>query len=151
MRYAVPPQLAVFAVFAVFGGFTAAHAASPNMRDGMWEITTKMEMAGNKGAQMPQQTVKHCMTKQDVADPRRATPGAGDPGRCKMTDYKMQGNTASWKLACTGDGSGTGSGTVTFSGDSYSGSQTMYMKRGGQVMTMKMDYSGRRVGDCPKK
>lgn len=127
----------------------AAHAASPNMRDGLWEITTKMEMTGQKGVQIPQQTVKHCMTKKDVEDPKRTTPGAGDQSRCKMTDHKLQGNTATWQIACQ-DGT-TGTGTVTYSGDSYSGNQTMAMKRGGQVMNMKMEYSGRRVGDCPKK
>lgn len=128
-----------------------ALAASPNMRDGMWEITTKMEMTGQKSIQMPQQTVKHCMTKKDVADPKRTTPSAGDASRCKMTDYKLQGNSATWKMACEGEGAMTGTGSVTYSGTSYQGSQTMSIKRGGQVMNMKMDYSGRRIGDCPAK
>ena len=35
----------------------AAHAAAPNMREGMWEITMKMEMAGMPGG-MPPQVVK---------------------------------------------------------------------------------------------
>ena len=130
----------------------AAHAAVPNLREGMWEITTKMQMTGQSGVQMPQQTVRHCMTKMDVANPRQVTPSAGLPdSRCKMTDYKLQGNTATWRMACAGDGAMTGSGTVTFRGDSYSGSQTMDMKRSGHVMNMKMEYSGRRTGDCPKK
>jgi hypothetical protein len=125
-----------------------AHAASPNMRDGMWEITTKMEMTGRSDVATPQQTVRHCLTKQDVADPRRSTPSADS--RCKMTDYKLAGNTATWKMACEGQGAMTGAGTITYSGDSYSGNQTMAMKQGSQVMNMKMNYSGRRVGDCPK-
>ena len=129
-----------------------AHAATPNMKDGMWEITTKMEMTGKSDVAMPQQTVRHCLTKSDVEDPRRTTPGAADQGsRCKMTDYKLQGNTATWNMACEGEGAMTGTGTVTYSGDSYSGNQTMTMKHGGQAMNMKMNYSGRRVGDCPKK
>lgn len=128
-----------------------AHAASPNMREGMWEITTKMEMTGQKGAQMPQQTVRHCLTRKDVEDPRRTTPAAEAGSRCKMTDYKLQGNTANWKMVCEGEGSMTGTGTVTYGGDSYSGSQVMVMKRQGHVMNMKMEYSGRRTGDCPKK
>lgn len=118
----------------------------------MWEITTKMEMTGKSDAVTPQQTVRQCLTKRDVEDPRRTTPSAGDHGsRCKMTDYKLQGNTATWKMACEGQGAMTGTGTVTYSGDSYSGSQTMAMKGGGQTMNMKMNYSGRRVGDCPKQ
>jgi len=126
-----------------------AHAATLNMKDGLWEITTKMEMAGKPGGAMPQQIVRQCITKKDVDDPRRTTP-SGD-SRCKMTDYKLQGNTATWKMACEGQGGMTGTGTVNYSGDSYRGNQTMAMKRGSQVMNMKMDFSGRRVGDCPKQ
>lgn len=125
-----------------------ACAAGPNMKDGMWEITSKMEMPGRTDVAMPQQTVKHCLTKKDVEDPKRMTPSAGDQNRCKMTDYKLQGNTASWKVACEGQGSGAG--TVTYNGDSYTGSQTMAINAGGQAMNMKMNFTGRRVGDCPK-
>jgi hypothetical protein len=146
MRYAAIPLLATAL------NLGPAHAAAPNMREGMWEITTKMEMTGKSGVEMPQQMVRHCLTRKDVEDPRRTTPSAAGQGsRCKMTDYKLQGNTATWKMACEGEGAMTGTGTVTYSGDSYSGNQTMAMKRSGQVMNMKMDYSGRRVGDCPKQ
>lgn len=141
MRSATIPLLAALLIAC------PAYAAT-NMRDGMWEITTKMEMTGRSDVAMPQQTARHCLTKKDVEDPRRTTPSADS--RCKMTDYKLQGNTATWKMACQGKGAMTGSGTVTYNGDSYSGNQTMAMKQGSEVMNMKMSYSGRRVGDCPK-
>jgi len=130
----------------------SAHAASPNMREGLWEITTRMEMSGSSGVAMPAQTVRHCVTKNDIENPQGTPPGgAGRDGRCKMTDYKLQGNTATWKMACEGQGAMTGTGTMTYSGNSYSGSQTMAMNQGGQAINMKMNYSGQRVGDCPKK
>ena len=143
MRSAAIPLLAAALILG------PAHAAAPNMKDGLWEITTKMEMAGKSGGAMPQQVVRQCVTKKDLDDPRRTTP-SGD-SRCKMTDYKLQGNTASWKMACEGQGGMTGTGTITYSGDSYSGNQAMTMKSSGQVMNMKMSFSGRRVGDCPKE
>jgi hypothetical protein len=140
---------ATLALFASALISAQVHAAAPNMLEGMWEITTKMEMPGKSGTAMPQQTVKHCMTQKDIEDPRRTTPSAGErDSRCKMTDYKLQGNTASWKMTCDGM---DGAGTVTYSGDSYSGNQTMAMKRGKEVMHMKMAYAGKRVGDCPKQ
>jgi hypothetical protein len=126
-----------------------AHAAAPNMREGMWEITTKMEMPGKSDVAMPQQIVRHCVTRKDLDDPRRTTPAADS--RCKMADYKLQGNTATWKMACEGQAGMTGTGTITYGGDSYSGNQTMAMKQSGQVMNLKMNFSGRRVGDCPKQ
>ena len=143
MRSATLPILAIALIFG------PAHAAAPNMRDGLWEVTTKMEMGGKSDAAMPQQTVKHCVTKKDLEDPKRTMPGGNDQSRCKMTDYKMQGNTATWSIACQGQGSGTGS--ITYGGDSYTGSQTMSMNAGGQAMNMKMNFSGKRVGDCPKQ
>lgn len=142
MRPATIPLLAAALIIG------PAHAAAPNMKDGMWEITSKMEMPGSNVA-MPQQTVRHCMTKKDVEDPKRTTPSAGEQSRCKMTDYKLQGNTATWKVAC--EGQGTGTGTITYSGDSYTGNQTMSMNAGGRPMNMKMNFSGRRVGECTKQ
>ena len=143
MRSAAIP---LFAAALILG---PAHAATLNMKDGLWEITTKMEMTGKSDVAMPQQIVRQCITKKDLNDPRRTTPSADS--RCKMTDYKLQGNTATWKMACEGQGGMTGTGSVNYSGDSYRGNQTMAMKRSSQVMNMKMDFSGRRVGDCPKQ
>ena len=56
----------------------AVHAAAPNMREGMWEITMKMEMAGMPGG-MPPQVMKQCMTKKDVENPQRLAQGGPTP------------------------------------------------------------------------
>jgi hypothetical protein len=126
-----------------------ALAASPNMKEGMWEISSKMEMAGRPEVAMPQQVVRHCVTKRDIADPRRMIPAADT--HCKVVDYKLEGSTATWKTACEGQGSMTGAGSITYSGDSYTGTQTVSMNAGGQAMTMTMNSTGHRVGDCPKQ
>ena len=67
-----------------------------------------------------------------------------------MTDYRMQGNGATWNMACKGEEAMTGSGSITYSGTSYSGTNKMTMKRGGQAQSMTMHYSGRRLGECKK-
>lgn len=145
MRYATTCFLAAVALS---GG---AHAAAPNMKDGLWEITMKMEMPGMPAGMKPQ-VLQQCITKKDLEDPSKTAPSGGDPrdNRCQVTDYKMQGNTASWNMACKGEGAMTGSGTATYSGTSYTGTNKMTMKRGGQAQTMTMQYSGRRLGDCKK-
>ena len=145
MRYATTFVLAI----AVLSG--GAHAATPNMKDGLWEITMKMEMPGMPAGMKPQ-VVRQCITKKDLEDPRKTAPSGGDPkdNRCQVTDYKMQGNTASWNMACKGDGAMTGSGTATYSGTSYSGTNKMTMNRGGKAQTMTMQYSGRHLGECKK-
>jgi hypothetical protein len=145
MRYTTTCVLAA----AVLSG--GAHAAAPNMKDGLWEITMKMDMPGMPAGMKPQ-VLQQCITKKDLEDPRKTAPSGSDPrdNRCQMTDYKMQGNTASWNMACKGEGAMTGSGTATYSGTSYTGTNRMTMKRGGQVQTMTMQYSGRRLGECKK-
>lgn len=128
-----------------------AHAAAPNMKDGLWEITVKMDMPGMPAGMKPQ-VMQQCFTKKDLEDPRKTAPSGGDPkdNRCQMTDYKMQGNTATWNMACKGEDAMTGSGSMTYSGTSYSGTNKMTMKRGGQAQNMTMNYSGRHLGECKK-
>lgn len=128
-----------------------AHAAAPNMKEGLWEITMKMDMPGMPAGMKPQ-VVQQCFTKKDLEDPRKTAPSGGDPkdNRCQMTDYKVQGNTATWAMACKGEDAMTGSGTATYSGTSYSGTNKMTMKRSGQAQTMTMHYSGRHLGECKK-
>jgi len=124
-----------------------AHAQAPNMKEGLWEITTKMEMPGMP-AGMPPQTIKQCVTKKDMENPQRMLPSGPKDDRCKVSDYKMQGNTATWSWACTGGDEMRGTGTMTFSGNSYTGTQKMSMKQGGQSHNMSMQISARHLGDC---
>jgi len=125
-----------------------AHAAAPNMSEGLWEITTQMDMPGMP-AGMPPQTVKQCITRKDVENPQKLAPQGG-PGsdHCQMSNYRMTGNTASWNWTCRGKEEMTGSGTMTFSGTSYTATTRMSIKHGGQIQNMTMQYSGKRVGDC---
>jgi len=127
-----------------------AHAAAPNMKEGLWEITTKMEMPGMPVG-MPPQVMQQCFTRNDLEDPRKTVPSGG-PGdsSCQMTDYKMQGNTATWNMACRGEGAMTGSGSITYGGTSYTGANRMTMTQGGYAQTMTMQYSGRHLGECKK-
>ncbi len=125
-----------------------AHAQSPNMKEGLWEITTKMDMPGMPGSGQAN-SMRRCVTKKEVQDYASTPPGADTRDKaCKMTDYKLQGNTATWKMACSGDMAMTGSGTITYSGTSYSGSQTMTMTHGGQTQNMTVHFTGKHLGDC---
>lgn len=121
--------------------------ASPNMQPGMWEITTKMEMAGMEGMPaMPPQTIRQCIKRADVQNGTATVP-KGDP-KCEMKNYKVQGNTATWQVECKGENPMSGTGTVTYSGNSYSGKTQFSMKEEGQTMTMSHAFNGKRIGDC---
>ena len=114
-------------------------AEAPNMKDGLWEITIKMEMAGMP-MEMPEMKHTQCITKDN------AVPDTSQPGQeCKIISSKIVGDTVTWEVECdTPQGPAHSKGTITYHGDTFEG--TVNMNMGQMVMTQKM--SGRRVGDC---
>jgi hypothetical protein len=127
---------------------TAIAQSSP-IRPGSWEVTMQMQMAGSP-VQMPEMKTTQCVTPDQVKDPSSTLPtgpqGRGGKNDCKVQDYKMSGNTATWKMVCTTPQPMTSTGEMTFTDDSYNGTMTMDSAQG--QMTMKM--AGKRLGDCTK-
>ncbi|MCK4791369.1 MAG: DUF3617 domain-containing protein [Desulfobacteraceae bacterium] len=113
--------------------------SGPDMQEGLWEITSKMKM---RGMDMPSYTHTQCITKKDLV------PQSSQPGQeCQVTDVKYKGNTVTWNVKCsTQGGEMTGTGRITYGGDSFEG--TMKMIMGGSGMEMITYMSGRRIGDC---
>lgn len=139
-------NLALAALLATSG---AALAQKPNMQEGLWETTVKMEMPGMPGGMLPQ-VVRQCYTARDVADPSRTVPQQKDKDNsCEVYDLKATGNTTTWSMRCKPPQEMSGTGTMTYSGGSYAGTIRMNMKQDGQAMTMVQHVTGRRVGPCP--
>jgi len=125
---------------------TASSVTAQNspMRPGRWEVTMQMEMP-NMPIAMPAMKNTRCVTQQEIDSPNRGLPsGSKNPNDCKVSDYKVSGNTVTWTMACTGQQPMTGSGEMKFAGDSYDGIMKMTMEQ--QQMSMKI--SGKRLGDC---
>ena len=128
----------------------AAFAQGPR-RDGQWEVKMEMDMPGMP-AGMPAFTSTQCITPEEAKDPEKSVPQMGRGGRgrgnpnCKVSEYKMDGNKATWSMKCEGDQPMTGTGEFVYAADTYTGSIKMETGRG--AMTMK--YSGKRLGDCTK-
>ena len=126
----------------------AAVAALPDMQEGLWEITTKVEISGlPKG--LPEHTVQHCLTKKDIeeSEGKMHQPQSSN-SKCEVKDYKVEGNKASWSIACSGDNPTSGSGTVTYSGTSFAGMTKMKMGKNGHETEMTQTFSGKRIGAC---
>jgi hypothetical protein len=118
--------------------------AEPNMQEGLWEITSSMEMPGMPS--MPPMKHTQCLTKKDLVP--QSQEKAQD---CKITQTGTSGNTVTWSMKCSGEeGAMEGTGKVTYSGDTFQGTMTMTMQdpeQGGKMqLTQRM--SGRRVGNC---
>ena len=127
----------------------AAHAATP-MKAGLWEVTVTNDITGMPVKQPPM-TVRQCYKPEDVKDPQRLIPNQSDPNfKCSTKDYKLDGDTASWSVACSGNGIAmTGKGSMTMKGDSYNGTSAMDMNAAGRNMKMSQAMSGKWVGECP--
>src|SRR5260221_11002334 len=116
-------------------------AATPIAKAGKWESTVQMEMP-NMPMKMPPHTMTVCVTKEQAENAENLIPKSGDNrGGCTYTDVKVDGSTMSWKMTCEKSGM-TGSGTVTYHGDSYEGS--MQMKMGDRDMSAR--YDGKFLG-----
>ena len=135
---------------ALFAILTAAVIAQGPIRPGRWDVTMQMQMAGSP-VQMPEMKTTQCVTPDQVKDPTSTLPtgpqGRGGKNDCKVQDYKVSGNTATWKMVCTTPQPMTSTGEMTFTDDSYNGTMKMDSAQG--QMTMKM--AGKRVGDCASK
>jgi hypothetical protein len=111
--------------------------AAPNMEDGLWEITTTVDMPG-----MPSKSFTHttCLTKE------KAVPQTAESG-CTVKDMKTQGNTVTWTVVCR-EGMSTSKGKVTYAGTTMEGAIETTMKTNEQTMTMKSTMKGKRIGPC---
>lgn len=130
-------KILVFSIALLALSSFAVAGSGPDVKEGMWEITSQMKMPGMS---MPPMTFSHCITKQDLV-PQNNQPGA----QCKVTNMKTKGNTVSWTTVCdTGNGKATSTGWITYKGTSFEGE--VKMNQGGMVMTSTM--KGKRVGPC---
>lgn len=121
-----------------------AAPAHAEMRPGRWETTMTMEMSGMPMA-MPPITVANCVKAEDVG---KAPPIPND-SNCKVSAYKADSDGATWTMTCTGEMAMTGTGSMSFAGDTYSGVMTMNMTRpDGPPVNVKQTMKGKRLGDC---
>jgi hypothetical protein len=118
--------------------------AAPNMEDGDWEVTAKMEMPGMPFAMPP---VKHhqCMTKKELV-PNMSQ----KDGDCVVKDQKITGDTVSWRMQCNDkNGAIDGEGKITYAGKSYTGvMQAKMTDKRGEANTIKYTFTGKHMGPC---
>ena len=123
-------------------------AELPNLQEGLWEVTTKVEILGqSKG--LPEYTAQRCLTKKDIEEGKGKLHQPDNRiSKCAVKDYKVVGNKASWNIACSGDNPSTGSGSVTYSGTHFAGTTKMIMGKKGEETEMTQTFSGKRIGAC---
>lgn len=123
---------------AIFLLSNTTFASQINIKEGQWEITTTMEIAGMPH-KMPGMTFTECLTNNDIIP--QGTPEDG----CTITDQHIDGNTAYYAMACDRDGETTTSnGSFTYDNDKMSGKMDITHAE----MHMSTTYSGKWIGPC---
>lgn len=132
--------LLLLIVVSLFFFACSSKPSGPNMKEGKWEITVKIETTGDMPFQMPTQTFTQCITK-DNAIPQKAETDQN----CKITKNTMSGDTVSWTVECkTPEGPVISEGTVTYKEDRFEG--VVKMKHFGMDITQYMN--GKWIGEC---
>ena len=134
----VLPVLAASAL--LFSATTQAE--SLKIKPGMWEstVTTTNSFTGTST-----QTETECVV-DEAFDPRTMFK---DAEGCEVVDDTLEGNTLTFNLACSIEGTqATIEGVYTTDGDVGSGTMNMEMSFGGQSMTMESSFEAKRLGDC---
>ena len=115
--------------------------SGPEINEGIWEITTNIDMPGMPVA-MPPTKHTQCISKEDLIP--QASAAEQD---CTMTSQNVSGNTVSWVMKCSSSaGTSRSSGEVTYSKNSFTGTFTTEIPQA--KMKMKGKMSGQRKGPC---
>jgi uncharacterized protein DUF3617 len=118
--------------------FGPARADAPGV---LWQSTSQMVMEGMPFSPPPN-TVKFCAAR-DSTQPPPSPPGQN----CTVSNQQRNGNKVTWDTQCTGQMDMTGHGEITYdSDDSYTG----VIELTAEGTTMKINLTGKKIGDCDK-
>lgn len=120
-------------------------AEGVSLDPGQWEMTTTMTMS--MMAEPKTTTELECITESEL-DP--ADFNMGDDSPCDINDLVVDDNTASWAISCSvmGGMEMEGQWEFTSNGDTIEGTGEMGGEMAGMRVDFKMEWSGKRVGDC---
>ena len=149
-------------LFALAAGLAATGAAAQNpaeamkgkVKPGMYSYKMEMDMGQVPGmpAGMGKQTMnmQHCVTPQDVEKGELGKGRNEGPRNCEMKDFRMSGNTASYRMVCKGEFEMVADNTINFVSNGYRMNMKMQMDRGGQKMNMTQNREAQSLGPCTK-
>lgn len=124
--------------------FSVSQGVHARIKYGLWQITVEVIMDGTP-VDAPAETFEKCITRNNL------TPGDNkDKQGCEKDKVTRKGDTVNWTVSCARDKhTMTGSGVVTYSGNSMTGNaQFQAGGHGLATMNMKLNYKGKRLGRC---
>lgn len=114
------------------------------VKDGLWEITTQVQMKGMP-QQMPPTTFRQCITQSDPV-----VKNQDKNFECRTVSLKKAGDTVSYAVECKGSqGTMFTEGKNTFTGSRMDGTASTSFKMKGQpAMQLNSKMSGKYIGPC---
>ena len=123
-------------------------AEDPNINPGMWETTSTVSINSPQFSLPPQtQTSSDCVTAEDVA---QGDAFLEDTEECEITNKDIRSDGMDYSMTCSNpDGTTmTMDARMSFDGDTMTGNVDGQMESAMGAMSMKVEISGRRTGDC---
>jgi hypothetical protein len=114
---------------------------------GLWQTTTIGVL--DTGARS-ESIATRCITAQDVRSPAVLLPLHAVVGlTCTNRDVKFNGNKATWKVSCIGNGQAIeGDGSFTFAAQSHTGSSKLAHGVGGKTVKTDKTFTAKFMGPC---
>mgnify|MGYP003122375625 CR=1 FL=1 len=126
-----------------------ASAETPDIKPGQWEYQSTMRMSAG-GQAMPAQMVrnKDCVRQEDLTDPDLF--GGDELKDCEASGVEQSRSRLRYTLTCAGpDGSPyTMTADIKLQGETMEGTMQGDMESPMGPMRMRMELSGKRIGDC---
>jgi len=122
-----------------------ASAAELAVKPGMWETT--MTRTHPLTGEPTTETNTRCVQETSF----NPSDMMADAEGCELLDEDLNGDTLTFRMECSMEEgmTATVNGEFQSDGDSGSGSMDMNMDMGEMKMTMDMEWTSKRVGDCP--
>ena len=131
-------------------------AMKGKIKPGMYDYKMEMDMGQVPGmpAGMGKRSFAHqkCVTEADMEKGTAFDKGRDgkSPADCEVKDFKMSGNSATYKMVCKGQHAMEADSMITFVPDGYKGTTKMVMSREGQKMNTTTNYEAKYLGACQK-
>jgi hypothetical protein len=125
---------------AALGIAAAGGAVAQGGPDELWNMSTRMEMAGMPGQSFTSQV---CMKKGQTQPDKMS-----QDKNCKVAELRTVGNKTTWKIECAGRDPMTCEGEMARTRDSMDGRMRMQGKRGNESFDMTTVISGKLAGGC---
>lgn len=120
-----------------------AAAAEIHFNPGLWETT--MTRTNPMTGQPVTETRTECVTENRF-DPASMMQGAEG---CRLIEDSLDGDTLSFRMECNMEGSQAAiDGRFQTDGQTGKGNMDMSINTGGMQMTMNMNWTAKRLGDC---